>query len=345
MDQMRAFELRISLKDWIFILALAIGFAGLNSTIIYLLTYNDIFTGLKVGLVLGLVLGISSFGLVHFNNSYLLVRIQNPILWWIFSAIASFLAGFIGFLLSFWLVSILGLLIPVNVKNHLIIVSILIGILNYLTGLVIFLFVRMGKRKEEIEKFLLTTQIQTTTKVLESHFLVNVLNNIIELIHKDPLKAEDYLVNLTKFLRKILKLEAIITLEEELELIQSYIYLENLRRGGKIYFLKDIEMNLLKKVLIPKLSIQVLIENAIYHGFDGENPLIIEFFAQNRNGRLLFFIRNSGLPIKTFEKKIGLYTLEKRLKLFGGNLKLISKNPVTFAIELPIEKTYSYGGF
>ncbi|BAU23159.1 histidine kinase [Caldimicrobium thiodismutans] len=334
---MRNLELKISIKDWLFILFLSVAFSGLNSCLIYFLLQDDILIGIKIGIILGLILGLFSFGFVTINNYYLLTRIKNSIAWWILSAMASFLAGFLGFLTSFVVVDTLNLPIPQTIKSYPIKVATIIGVLNYLTGLLVFLFVRMGKKKDEIEKFLLSSQIQSTSKVIESHFLVNTLNNIIELIHKDPHQAENYLIALTKFLREIIKMKPLITLEDELDIIRKYIHLENLRKRGRIKFSEEIKEDALKKALLPKLSLQVLVENAIHHGYDGQRELNIKLICKRVHKKLSLTLINDGLPIKEFEKKIGLKTLEKRIQLYGGTFKIESYNPVSFIIELPLQ--------
>ncbi len=336
---MKSFDLKVSSRDWLFILILAISFSSLLSALIYLLTLGKPKLGLLTGTILGLFLGFFSFGLVHLNNNYILPRVKNQILWWIFSAIASFLAGFLGFLVSYYVVAWFGIPLPYGITENLILIGTIVGLLNYLTGLVIFLFVRMSKRKEEVERFLLDYQIQATTKVLDSHFLANILNNIIELIHRDSQLAEEYLVKLTRFLRKVFKLSTLIPIKEEVEIIEEYRQLENLRRKEKIHCEIKCEDPSLWKALFPKLGLQVLVENAITHGADFNNPLYIVIHIGRINSKLSIHVLNNGKPLQgqdIFRRGTGLTILKRRLELHGGRLKLISQDPVTFYIEFPL---------
>lgn len=336
---MKAYELKVSPKDWLFILVLAIAFSSLSSALIYLLTLGEAKLGLLTGTILGLFLGLFSFGLVHLNNNYLLPRIKNQLLWWLFSAIASFLAGFLGFLVSYATIDQLGIPRPQEVSESPFLIGAFIGLLTYLTGLVIFLFVRMSKRKEEIERFLLDSQIQLTTKILDSHFLVNILNDIIELIHRDPQLAEEYLIKLTRFLRKIFRLSPLIPLREEAEIVEKYVHLENLRRKEKIHYQVKFEEESLKEVLFPKLGLQVMVENAITHGYSQQKPLQIVIHIGRINEKLSIQILNNGNPLQDqeiFSKGTGLSILKRRLELYGGRLKLVSPDPVAFHLDFPV---------
>ena len=99
------------------------------------------------------------------------------------------------------------------------------------------------------------------------HFLYNTFNTIIGLSYKDPEKAREALQHLAVYFRAKLDFfnrDTIISLKKELDLIQSYLKIEQMRYGDKLTIQCDIDENI--DVKIPTLVLQPLVENAVQHG-------------------------------------------------------------------------------
>jgi sensor histidine kinase YesM len=328
------FELRVSFKDWIFIIFLAIIFASLLTSLIYLSLGKESLDALFTGSIIGFCLAVLSFTLISINNYYILPKIKNPLIWWLLSALFAFTAGILGFYLAYFLVKSLNLELPSVFKDNLHRIALIVGALNYLIGLLIYLFIRMKTKKTELETLLNESRLIALNTQLNSHFLFNVLNSITELINIDPKRAEEAMVKLSRFLRKAFNLEELIPLSEELENVKTYIALENLRYRNMIN-LKIAGDEEILKTQIPKFSIQLLVENAVKHGFNG-NPLNIEIDYKEKTDKILISVKNDGKAIENFRAGTGLTNLSKRISILcNGSVDFKKAEKTEFIIILP----------
>lgn len=86
-------------------------------------------------------------------------------------------------------------------------------------------------------------------------------------------------------------------------------------------------------VLIPKFSLQLLVENAIKHGYVGNSTLHITLTYEKESHSLQ--LQNDGKPIKSTKFGTGLSNLEQRLKILcKGELKISNKQHPTFTMNL-----------
>lgn len=102
---------------------------------------------------------------------------------------------------------------------------------------------------------------------IKPHFLYNALNTIIAFCPTEPYQAMDLLIELSQYLRSSFDFrnrDRLIPLDKELELVESYLALEKARFNERLQVDLQLDGNL--RVLIPPLSIQPLVENAINHG-------------------------------------------------------------------------------
>ncbi len=108
--------------------------------------------------------------------------------------------------------------------------------------------------------------IQAHQASIRPHFLYNALNVIASLIASDPEKAERAVEDLSELFRDVMTgSPSLIPLREELSLCRRYIALEKLRLGGRL----EIEWQIGdygEDVKIPSLTLQPVLENAVYHG-------------------------------------------------------------------------------
>ncbi len=112
----------------------------------------------------------------------------------------------------------------------------------------------------------LRARIQALQSRIRPHFLFNSMNIIASLIATDPETAEVVVEDLSELFRASLgEVAAEVSLERELSVCRRYIHIEQLRLGNRLHIAWDIEENL-EEVDIPLLTIQPLLENAIYHG-------------------------------------------------------------------------------
>jgi two-component system LytT family sensor kinase len=101
---------------------------------------------------------------------------------------------------------------------------------------------------------------------INPHFLFNTLNTIGVLIRTNPVLARDLMYRFASYFRYSLKEKGrFVTISDELKFIRNYLILEKARFREKLHIIQSVEDGLAEQV-IPILSIQPLIENAIRHG-------------------------------------------------------------------------------
>lgn len=137
-------------------------------------------------------------------------------------------------------------------------------------GILIGLALRYFYLKYESE-LVLKIQAQARLQALQArirpHFLFNSMNTIASLTHDQPDLAEHAIENLSDLFRASLSAEASISLQQELALTRSYVDLEALRLGQRLqvnWHTPEIKPDL----SLPALTLQPLMENAIYHGVE-----------------------------------------------------------------------------
>lgn len=167
---------------------------------------------------------------------------------------------------------------------------------------------------------------------INPHFLYNALNAIAELCVDDPLQAEELTLNLSHYLRASFdfkQLASLTTLEKELNLVKAYVYIEQARFGDRLTV--DYEINVDTGILIPPLTLQPLVENAIRHGLMTEyRSGLVRLSAERlENGEIRFTIEDDGqgmspelledLQRADVDKKgVGLWNIRQRFRLLYG---------------------------
>ncbi|MCX4351029.1 MAG: histidine kinase [Lachnospiraceae bacterium] len=113
------------------------------------------------------------------------------------------------------------------------------------------------------------TEIRALQNQINAHFIYNVLESIKMMAEiKEDYDISDAITSLGKLLRYSMKwVPGNVTVEEELEYIRNYLSLINLRFDYEIYLSVNIPQVILKQ-RIPKMSLQPIVENAIYHGIE-----------------------------------------------------------------------------
>ncbi len=102
---------------------------------------------------------------------------------------------------------------------------------------------------------------------IQPHFFFNTLNAILALSEIDMKRMRNLLEAFSDYLRESFKfqnLDELVSIEEELSLVRSYLFIEKERFGDRLQVTWDIEENI--QLLIPALTIQPIVENAVRHG-------------------------------------------------------------------------------
>lgn len=182
-------------------------------------------------------------------------------------------------------------------------------------------------REQEFSKLATEAQLTALRAQINPHFLFNALTTIGYLIQTSPDKALQTLLHLTKLLRKVLGTGAeFSTLGEELELIQNYLDIERARFEEKLNVSINVS-EIAKRVMVPTLILQPLVENAVKHGI-AENRIggtISIKAAIEKNGKgdvLLLNVRDTGsgrTETLSAGNGVGLANVKERLRALYGD--------------------------
>jgi two-component system sensor histidine kinase AlgZ len=141
------------------------------------------------------------------------------------------------------------------------------GIAVIVTALLLryFFVTHQWKKHVRAEAF---SRIQALQARIRPHFLFNSMNTIAALTRSDPKRAEEAVEDLADLFRATLRdSHSPLRLKEELELTRIYQRIEALRLGDRLAVTWDVG-GLPMRAFVPGLTVQPLLENAIYHGIE-----------------------------------------------------------------------------
>ena len=188
-------------------------------------------------------------------------------------------------------------------------------------------------------------RVSALQALIRPHFLFNSMNTIASLTRTDPRQAEEAVEDLSDLLRASLSSTRDRTsLKEELEVAAIYQRIEKLRLGDRLKVRWNIDQ-LPMRARIPSLTIQPLIENAIYHGIellpDGGEVIV----TGTRDGRYLqIAVSNPVAPGKARSKdgnKMAMANIRQRFELaYGSRASVIvddSNEQYTVTLRFPVD--------
>lgn len=196
-----------------------------------------------------------------------------------------------------------------------------------LTLILMYVFHVEHQWKQEIE---LSSQarVEALQAKIRPHFLFNSMNIIASLIETQPKLAEQAVEDLSEIFRATLKDKgAMVPLSEEWILCRNYLRIEGLRLGERL--IVDADLSLVPQdAAIPMLTLQPLVENAVYHGIQPlEKGGVIKVQGTMEDNIIHIHISNPVPPSSQEPppkgNKIALANIRHRLNLlFGSHAKL-----------------------
>jgi len=153
---------------------------------------------------------------------------------------------------------------------------------------------------------------------LQPHFFFNALNNIYSLIAFDPQKAQQSVHSLSKLMRHFMQNsdQKQISLAEEVDFLQQYISLMQLRLTDKTTVQVDFPKQVPQLTIAPLLFIS-LVENAFKHGVSATPAITLSFSLKVEGNTVIFRSENTKIPTQEslYSSGIGIDNLKKRLTL------------------------------
>lgn len=188
---------------------------------------------------------------------------------------------------------------------------------------------------------------------IKPHFLYNALNTIISFCWSDAEKAGQLLLALSEYLRGTFNfnnMNPLVSLEEELELVRSYITLEKARFEEKLNC--QFQISVPHEIMVPTMIIQPIVENAIKHGIlpkEEGGTVIISAIRQQSSIHITVTDDGVGIPPEKLAwifadstgKSVGLTNINRRMKsLYGHGIEIISQVNMgtTVGITIPAQE-------
>jgi sensor histidine kinase YesM len=194
-------------------------------------------------------------------------------------------------------------------------------------------------RVEQLNIAKAQAELEALKNQIDPHFIFNSLNTLSYLITRDPMSARLYNDTLARVYRYILsnREKDLVLLKEEIEFISNYFYLIKIRFREAVHMMIEIEDLSAEDFLIPPISMQALVENAIKHNdFTDKTPLEINVYITSN----FVVVRNLVNP-KSYappSSGIGLVNLDNRYKMITKRNIVVENNPRNFSVKLPILK-------
>ncbi|MBP9926893.1 MAG: histidine kinase [Cyclobacteriaceae bacterium] len=174
-------------------------------------------------------------------------------------------------------------------------------------------------RNKEMQISLLKSQINP-------HFLFNTLNSISTLVHTSKEQARKVISQLSDIFRYALDSHngEMVKLVHEIEFIENYVRIQQVRFGDRLKFQKDIDVTCLG-VSLPPMILQPLVENSVKYGIAPKDEGGTIFLTVRRSGSVIFFeVKDNGLGSKAKKvldgssSGVGMINTDLRLKSYFG---------------------------
>ncbi|MBN2617996.1 MAG: sensor histidine kinase [Spirochaetales bacterium] len=232
-------------------------------------------------------------------------------------------------------------------------IGILIKDFNLMTERINILINQVYKAELEHNELRLTqkqAELETLLSQINPHFLNNVLESIrMRSLIKDEFETADIILKLSRIFRRMLLWDRdLIPLEEELNFTKEYLDIQKYRFDDKLEF--SINENFTpKKWYIPRITLQVLVENACIHGIEKLKSCgVINIVAEELDDILNLVVEDNGLGFNTTNLTygIGLSNLKQRLELYyksRGSMNIDSSETNGTKVTIKIPKGQFYG--
>jgi two-component system LytT family sensor kinase len=191
--------------------------------------------------------------------------------------------------------------------------------------------------KEMLERLQLQQDFDALKQKVNPHFLFNCFNTLSSLISENKDQAEKFLDELSKVYRYLLRSneDGMSTVENELNFIGSYFKLLQTRFDSGVYLKVEVEKQYFR-YLLPSLSLQLLVENAVKHNtISKSRPLSIEIFSTAGNKLVV----NNNLQRKqshAASHNIGLQNIRDKYQLINQPGFQVIEDEKNYTVVLPL---------
>jgi ligand-binding sensor domain-containing protein len=193
------------------------------------------------------------------------------------------------------------------------------------------------KHVERLQGEKIKFEFEVLRNQVNPHFLFNSFNTLISTIEEDPAMAIEYVEQLADFFRNIVNYgdKDIIALQEEIVMMENYLYLQQKRYGNNLQLQIDISEYEKQAFFLPPLTLQLLVENAIKHNVVSKEAKL-HITLQIQNG---YIVIQNNINEKIASEKgmgMGLQNIKNRYALLNKKPVLIENSGNLFTVRLPI---------
>ncbi len=190
-------------------------------------------------------------------------------------------------------------------------------------------------REEQVRREKVESQFLLLKSQVDPHFLFNSFNTLHSLIHKQPIQAEEFLVNLSQIMRYSLNFTntEVISIPEEIEILKSYIFIQKRRFGKAFSFQIENKASLIEDLYLLPMSLLMLVENAVKHNeISDEFPLNITLTIWPEQ---ITIKNNFNRKKDSSHHGTGLKNLKDRYSFFSDKNIIVKQNKDFFEVSIP----------
>lgn len=206
----------------------------------------------------------------------------------------------------------------VLINNALMYIAANVILISILEGWIYYSESKLAKQQaKELQQELSQIKFEVLKSQINPHFIFNSLNVLSGLLDKDIEKAQQFIDEFSQIYRYVLETieQNVTNLGKELDFLQSYLFLQQIRYGKSLSYSVNIDSKFLNYYL-PPLTLQLILENAIKHNIINESkPMKIELYTEEE----FLMVKNNlqpkissgnsmGLGIKNLTKRYSLIT-------------------------------------
>ena len=205
-------------------------------------------------------------------------------------------------------------------------------VITLLIFAVIYYYLNRRRKRQlqqaRMEQDMVELQLKTIKNQMDPHFTFNAVNAIGSVIYnEDKETAYDYFARFAALIRASIQSSDKITktLQEEIEFVSTYLELQKFRFPDKINYKIEVDENIDKTMLVPKMVLQTYVENSIKHGIMyKEKNGMIWIKARQQNGNIHLSIEDNGIGREAAKNK-NTYGTGSGLKVLNQYYELFNK--------------------
>ncbi|AYA35834.1 hypothetical protein D3Y59_01490 [Hymenobacter oligotrophus] len=195
-------------------------------------------------------------------------------------------------------------------------------------------------RNERLQKEMAQAEAQTLRQQLDPHFMFNALNALTSLVEEEPKLAVRFIRQLSQVYRYVLDARGrdVVSLRDELEFAESYLFLQRIRYGEALQVEMPAPDSVSAQAVVPPLSLQLLIENALKHNVATAGQPLFLRIALDETGQRLRVVNNLR-PRRLApgeSTSIGLPNLQGRYRHLTNEQVQVQRTDAEFVVTLPV---------